>query len=117
MTTSRVFSEQVPSTVNEATFAAFTAEPAAGLLIARVGSTVSFTKLREAWTALFPPASLWFTLIVTVPWAAAVKSKFALQAPAVQVTVAEASPEMTTLRVFSEQAPSTVNAATLAALI
>ncbi len=114
ITTLRVFSEQVPSTVKAATEPAPMMEPAAGLLIASVGARVSFVNERLSWGALFPAASLWFTRIVTTPWAAAVKFRLALHAPAVQTTVAVASPVMTTLRVFSEQVPSTANAAWLA---
>ena len=45
--------------------------------------------------------------MVTVPSAAAEKSRFADQAPAAHATVAEAAPEMTTFRPFSEQVPET----------
>jgi hypothetical protein len=45
---------------------------------------------------------------VTVPEGAAVKSRFAVQAPAEHVTVAEASPEITTFFPFSEHVPETV---------
>ena len=51
---------------------------------------------------------------MTVPSAAAEKSRFADQAPAAHATVAEAAPEMTTFRPFSEQVPETAKEAAFA---
>jgi hypothetical protein len=82
-----------------------------------LGATVSLTKLREAWVAALPAASLWLAVTVIVPSASAETLRVALQAPLVQVPEAVAAPEATlTVRPVSEQVPETANAVTLAAL-
>jgi hypothetical protein len=115
--TVRPSSEQVPDTAKADTPEALIKELAAGPVIARVGTPVSLTKLREAWVAALPAASLWLAVTVIVPSANAETLRVALQAPLAQVPEAVAAPEATlTVRPFSEQVPETANAVTLAAL-
>jgi hypothetical protein len=81
------------------------------------GATVSLTKLREAWVAALPAASLWLAVTVMVPSASAETLRVALQAPLEQVPEVVTAPEATlTVRPFSEQVPDTAKAEALAAL-
>ena len=81
-----------------------------------MGTPTSFVKPRVAVGAEFPAASVGFAVIEIAPSAAPLKSRFALHAPAVQVTVADAEPVMTTLRPLSVHVPVTGNAETFAAV-
>jgi hypothetical protein len=73
------------------------------------------TKLREAWVAALPAASLWFAVTVIAPSASEETFSVALQVPAEQVALALTVPAPTvTPRPFSLQVPETANELTLA---
>ena len=62
----------------------------------------------------FPAASVWSARMVNDPSAVAVRFRFVVHAPAVQVGDAVAGPEIETALPFSLQVPDTVNAAMFA---
>ena len=113
-TTFSPVSEHVPDTAKAVRVVGPMRDPAAGPVMATTGVPVSFVKLRELAVAAFPAASERFAISVTVPSAAAEKSRLADQAPVVQVAEPLAEPEKFTVRPFSEHVPDTAKAATFA---